>query len=169
MLSFLSLAERRGINENDIIWEEDRALSRRMKNSVELSSDSAMLGYAKQLLRDAYALRASDIHLVDTGPQLIIQLRRMNLIRDHATLPGDTGRALLRVLFNTMGQDGRGEFTPHSRMDARIVNRKYLPPDVYSVRIHTEPIAAVDADSGHGHLYGPASVVRQHHCRRNID
>lgn len=70
MLSFLSLAERRGINENDIIWEEDRALSRRMKNSVELSSDSAMLGYAKQLLRDAYALRASDIHLVDTGPQL---------------------------------------------------------------------------------------------------
>ena len=150
MLSFLSLAERRGINENDIVWEEDRALGRRVKTNVELSSDSAMLGYAKRLLQDAYDLRASDIHLVDTGPQLIIQLRRMNLIRDHATLPGDTGRALLRVLFNTMGQDGKGEFTPHSRLDARIVNRKYLPADVYSVRVHTEPIAAVDADNGMG-------------------
>lgn len=150
MLSFLSLAERRGISGSDIVWEDDTELTRRVQVTVEFNSDSAIQAYAKKLLFDAFTLRASDIHLIDTGPQLIIQLRRMNLIRDHATLPGETGRSLLRVFFNTMGQDGKGEFSPYSRQDSRIVNRKYLPPEVYSVRIHTEPIAAVDAENGMG-------------------
>lgn len=149
ILSFLSLAERKGVT--DFVWMRDDELNAKIRTlpAVKgLKTDSAIINYAKSLIQTAYEQSASDIHLTDTGTQTVIRMRRMGLVRDYTVMPGETGRRLIRAFYQILGQDGQGEFAPMVRQDARIVQRQYLPPNVYSVRVHTEPIEAVEAPNG---------------------
>jgi type II secretory ATPase GspE/PulE/Tfp pilus assembly ATPase PilB-like protein len=57
-----------------------------------------------------------------------------------------------------MSQSGGSAFSPLERQDARIVSREYLPPNVYSVRVHAEPLDVVNAPDNTG-TYMPLRLL----------
>ena len=94
------------------------------------------------LLRKAWTLRASDIHITYWGPYTTIELRRLGLLQPFQTLNGTEGQALILALFQSDISQGGGEstFSPLEQHDARIAKREYLPEGVFAVRLHAEPI-----------------------------
>ena len=54
------------------------------------------------LLRKAWTLRASDIHITYWGPYTTIELRRLGLLQPFQTLNGTEGQALILALFQSV-------------------------------------------------------------------
>ena len=77
------------------------------------------------LLRKAWTLRASDIHITYWGPYTTIELRRLGLLQPFQTLNGTEGQALILALFQSDISQGGGEstFSPLEQHDARIAKR----------------------------------------------
>ena len=60
------------------------------------------------LLRQAWELRASDIHITYWGPHTTIELRRLGLVQPFKTMNGTEGLALISALFQAQVSQ-RGE------------------------------------------------------------
>ena len=96
--------------------------------------------YAVDLIAKAHARKASDIHILDRGSYVLVRFRVMGMMQDYTPLPVEFGRQIISCLYSSMGaSQSTPVFSPMERMDARIVNRDYLPRDVHSIRLHIEP------------------------------
>uniref|UniRef100_UPI000557C08E GspE/PulE family protein n=1 Tax=Maridesulfovibrio hydrothermalis TaxID=191026 RepID=UPI000557C08E len=112
------------------------------------SSDIQAL--AISILANAFEQGASDIHLTDEGPFASIKFRKLGMVQDYKQLMGETGRKIITAIYQTMSNQTDSTFVPSERQDGRIVNSDYLPVDVHSVRIHTEPLECSMAQNGTG-------------------
>lgn len=97
-------------------------------------------GQAVQLLRDAFTLGASDIHLICHATHGNIALRRMGMLEPWRDMGGNELMTLMRAIYQSMTEAGSPSFDPLHRQEGRIVNRRFLPPTVHSARVHTEPL-----------------------------
>ncbi len=150
-ISFASLARRMGVTEHHFVPAEDFRGKYGGANPSALKGMSDIQGYAIALLADAYKKNATDIHIAYYGSYGIIKFRCLGMLRDYAKLPGERTRALIGSIYNTLSQSvSSTTFIPKARQDSRIANRAYLPPDVHSVRIHSEPLECSQADDGAG-------------------
>jgi len=105
------------------------------------ASFNAMVDTIVDLLRQAWELRASDIHITYWGPYTTIELRRLGLVQPFKTMNGTEGLALISALFQSeVSQGGESSFTPMEQHDARIARREFLPEGLFAVRLHAEPI-----------------------------
>ena len=111
------------------------------------------------LLRKAWTLRASDIHITYWGPYTTIELRRLGLLQPFQTLNGTEGQALILALFQSDISQGGGEstFSPLEQHDARIAKREYLPEGVFAVRADPQPVYPRP-----GHLRRSAPALRRY-------
>ncbi|WP_034624583.1 ATPase, T2SS/T4P/T4SS family, partial [Maridesulfovibrio hydrothermalis] len=98
----------------------------------------------------AFEQGASDIHLTDEGPFASIKFRKLGMVQDYKQLMGETGRKIITAIYQTMSNQTDSTFVPSERQDGRIVNSDYLPAEVHSVRIHTEPLECSMAQNGTG-------------------
>ena len=106
---------------------------------------------AVDLIARAYATGASDIHIIDNGSYTQIKFRILGRMCEDTQLPADTGRRMLRCIYDHLGKSTDSpSFSAHERLDGRIVDTDRLPKGVHSIRIHSEPIEAAQADSGVG-------------------
>lgn len=114
-------------------------------------ADNEIFQMAIDLIVRAHREGASDIIIADNGSFTLVKFRRLGRMCEDSQIAADTGRKMIRVIFDTLGQSSNGPaFTALERLDARIVKRDYLPEGVHSVRIHTEPIECAQADNGTG-------------------
>lgn len=148
--SFVSLARRRGVSE--LTWHKPDEFDARYRAVVQFakSTQSEVQAYAVQLLRDAYERGASDIHITNYGAYGAIHMRRLGLLSDHDQLAAGDSPALIRAIYDTMTNAGDATFSPSERQDGRIVLRKFLPAEVHSVRVHTEPLECAQSADGNG-------------------
>lgn len=148
--SFISLARRRGAVQIEWHTPSDFDVMFRGLAAFDPSKSSEVQAYAKRLLQDAYQRGASDIHLTNYGAYGTIQMRRLGLLHDYGQLAADEAPKLIRVIYDTLSSAADSTFSAKCRQDGRIVTREYLPPDVHSVRIHTEPLECSQAKDGNG-------------------
>lgn len=148
MLSFLSYAGRKGLTEHRTVPAEE--FQKLLSRSVTSRTESEVQELAVTLIRDAFESGASDIHIEDHGPFATIQFRRLTMLQPVRQLMGDQGRALIRCIYQTMSTSADAQFSPSERQDGRIVSRDFLPADVHSVRLHTEPLECPLAEGGTG-------------------
>ncbi len=122
---------------------QEYALKYRRASTVvqDSAEQSAVQREMMNIIKDAYDMGASDIHITDMGSYGLLEYRllgEMRRIRDLSS--SDAGR-LVAVAFNGLGQSADApSFTPTQRNDARIVSRRFLPGGVHSVRLHSEPV-----------------------------
>lgn len=137
-----------------IIFMKSGDFRKRYGNTLQDSGSSSDLQKeAVKLIQEAYDLQASDIHIADMGTQGVIKLRCFGMLREHAVIPGTKCSQLISVIYSTMCQQGSTtSHTPSVRQDARIARREYLPANVHSIRVHTEPIECAEAAGGNGCL-----------------
>ena len=94
-----------------------------------------------QIIAQACAQGATDIHICDLGAYGLVRLRVMGEMRPLRETSGEEAGRLIAVAFNGLGQQSeRPSFTSIERMDARIVNRRWLPAGVHAIRLHSEPV-----------------------------
>lgn len=148
--SFVSLARRRGITDKKFYTPKEFDQKYGAAARTEWNGTSGVQAYAVKLLADAYERGASDIHIADYGAYTTIQLRRLGMLQEHDQLPGENGRALIRVIYETMSHQTDAAFSRTERQDGRIATPQYLPKNVHSVRVHTEPIECNQAKDGTG-------------------
>ena len=72
------------------------------------------------------------------------------MLQKHRQLMGDTGRELITAIYQTLAESADSTFSPSKRQDGRIVKSSVLPPEVHSIRLHTEPIECSMAPGGKG-------------------
>jgi type II secretory ATPase GspE/PulE/Tfp pilus assembly ATPase PilB-like protein len=102
---------------------------------------SELQQYAINLIAKAYQDKASDIHIYDYGNRGNINFRCLGMMRPHEVLPGTKVKDLIGVIYGTLSeQQSSTSHTPSIQQDARIANRTYLPPEIHSLRVHTEPL-----------------------------
>ena len=113
--------------------------------------DTDIQQMAIDLIARAHAQGASDIHVVDSGTFCKTRFRILGMLVDDMELGGDTGRRLIRIIYEHLGsaQDSP-TFDVISPLDGRIANRDFLPQGVHSVRIHSEPVECVNGENGYG-------------------
>lgn len=115
--------------------------ARSFLSQSDVSDDSKVVSLAKQLIRQAYDKRATDIHIIELGNYAAIKMRVKGHLSDFEALDPQAGERLISVIFNSLStSSGTSSFNKQARMDARIIHRGVLPPAVHSVRLHTEPI-----------------------------
>lgn len=149
LLSFVSLAKKQGIQ--DVIFHDAQDFDREYQHGIAfLQTESAIKQYAVELLQTARNMDVSDIHIVDYGTYGLIQMRRLGMLLDYCQLQGEIARKLICAIYQTMAQSAASQFSPTERQDGRIAKREYLPADVHSVRIHTEPLECAGAKGGTG-------------------
>lgn len=101
------------------------------------------------LMAEARRLQASDIHITDMGSYGLVSLRIHGEMRRLRDIPAERAARLVAVAFNGLGQEGDAPaWSSTVRNDARIVGRRFLPPDVHSVRLHSEPVQSASARQG---------------------
>jgi len=152
-LSFESRAKRRGIAKTCFVSAEDftKRYGAFCKSTSLNTTDTQK--YAISLLQAAFENQATDVHLIDYGTYGIIQFRCMGLLRDHTKVHGEFMQKVIDVIYSTFGKGGNTtQFVKKQRQDSRIIDREFLPHEVHSVRIHTEPIEAALAEDGVGTL-----------------
>ncbi len=94
-----------------------------------------------QIIAQACAQGATDIHICDLGAYGLVRLRVMGEMRSLRETSGEEAGRLIAVAFNGLGQQSeRPSFTSIERMDARIVDRRWLPAGVHAIRLHSEPV-----------------------------
>ncbi|NDV26916.1 GspE/PulE family protein [Desulfovibrio sp. JC010] len=149
LMSFLSYAARKGFTETERKKaEEFQKLRKEHFTKAETSSDIQEL--AVQIIADAYEQGASDIHITDHGPFTSISFRKLGMVQDYKQLMGETGRKIIVAIYQTMSNQGDSTFVATESQDARISDRKFLPSDVHSIRVHTEPLEEAMAENGTG-------------------
>jgi type II secretory ATPase GspE/PulE/Tfp pilus assembly ATPase PilB-like protein len=152
-ISFESRARRRGVTNTCFVSAEDfvKRYGAFGKSTGLDTTDTQK--YAISLLQAAFENRATDIHLLDHGTYGTIQFRCMGLLRDHTKVHGEFMQKVIDVIYGTFGKGGNTtQFVKKQRQDSRIIDRAFLPHEVHSVRIHTEPIEAALAEDGVGTL-----------------
>ena len=150
IVNFYGNLRRRGIlsyefhkpNEFDSIYASQATRTGHAENEVQQ--------YAIDLIRQAYDTGASDIHLMDFGLYTIIRFRCLGMLTDHTQLNSDLGKRLIACIYQKLSQSAAPCFSPTERQDGRIAQRNYLPPNVHSVRVHSEPIECSQSESGVG-------------------
>jgi len=105
--------------------------------------DNEVQQFAIELIAKAFDVGASDIHIVDFGTYTIIKFRCNGLLVDHTQLSAERGKRLIATIYQILAQSSDAVFSPTERQDGRIVQRKYLPPSVHAIRIHSEPIECI--------------------------
>jgi type II secretory ATPase GspE/PulE/Tfp pilus assembly ATPase PilB-like protein len=152
LISFVGLAKKRGIVSLkflDTTEFEKRSAAAKVAGGEWQHSE--LQAYAVQLLQTAFEQKASDIHICDYGNYGVIQFRCLGMLREHTYLPGEKTKQLISVIYGTLSQQGTtATHTPSVRQDARIAKREYLPRDVHSIRVHTEPLESAQAEGGAG-------------------
>jgi type II secretory ATPase GspE/PulE/Tfp pilus assembly ATPase PilB-like protein len=152
LLAFLSRARKRSLTNVQFIPPEEYARqfgSANQHDKMEIKNDFEIERYAVKLLQAAFERNASDIHLIDYGAYGVIQFRCMGLLMEHGKIIGTNIEQLIAVIYNNLCKDGNAStFTLGMRHDARIIEKKFLPPKVHSVRIHTEPIVSLQERAG---------------------
>lgn len=149
MLGLVADLQARGITRR--VWHEPGVFDTRYaKMTVTVTAqENDQKQYAVDLIAKAHAKKASDIHLLDNGSYILIRFRVMGLMQDYTPLPVEFGRQLIQCLYTTIaGIQSTPSFSPTENMDARIADRKYLPPDVHAIRVHVAPI---ECATGKGH------------------
>ncbi|MBR6626252.1 MAG: Flp pilus assembly complex ATPase component TadA [Mailhella sp.] len=100
------------------------------------------------LLTRALEKKATDIHVSYMGPYTQINFRRLGRVIPEMTLNGEEGIQFIRGIFQGQYSHAESGFTEHERYDGRIADHKFLPPDLFVVRLHTEPLESP-------HIYEP--------------
>jgi type II secretory ATPase GspE/PulE/Tfp pilus assembly ATPase PilB-like protein len=152
LLSFVSLAKRRGVDRWRYVPAEKflREYGDYLQIDVAVS-DSDIQKYAIKLFQEAVKRKATDIHIIDYGTYGLIQFRCLGMLQDYTKLPGQYISSLISVLYSTLcSSRSNPSFTKGLRLDARISRREFLPKNIHSVRIHTEPIEAAEAEDSQG-------------------
>lgn len=154
LISFVGLAQRYGVM--NVEWLDARAFDLRSngQSSSEPKNETEMRLYATRLFQTAFNESASDIHILDLGAYGLIQFRRLGLIKDHSQLRGGFVQDLITAIYQTMTLSADTQFSPTLRQDARIAERRFLPPTVHSIRVHTEPLQCQQAKDGCGVFMG---------------
>ena len=117
---------------------------------VTNTDQGELVQYAKKLLKDASRLQGSDIHIRPLKNAYSIKIRRFGILRDYATLSVEKGTKLISVLYNIMCEAGDSTFVKSAAQDGRISNDQFKPVDVYTVRVHTEPVDVFGSSTGEG-------------------
>ncbi|MDR2893677.1 MAG: Flp pilus assembly complex ATPase component TadA [Deltaproteobacteria bacterium] len=158
LIEFIGVARRRdGIFKTEYLSVENFQKSF-ARHNIDVSPDDEadnndVRNYAIRLLKTAYEENASDIHIADYGTNGVIQFRCLGMLRLYENLPGTKTQVLMKILYDTFGQQQTTTgFTPRVRQDGRIAKREYLPEQVHSIRVHTEPLECAQADNGTGCL-----------------
>lgn len=113
------------------------------------TGDNEMQCYVVSLLQKDYELKASDIHIVNTGNYTRIKLRILGYLTEHDQKNAEFGDHLLTMLYNYFAQQtGAAVFNRLQRLDGRIINPQVLPQGVYAIRLHSEPIQSECRDAG---------------------
>lgn len=113
--------------------------------------DTDIQQMAIDLIARAHAQGASDIHIVDMGTFCKTRFRILGMLTDDMELDGDTGRRLIRTIYEHLGSSQDSPtFDVISPLDGRIANRDFLPHGVHSVRIHSEPVECINGENGCG-------------------
>lgn len=149
LMSFLSYASRKGFKETKRL-EATEFQKLRKKNNTKIETSSDIQALAVNIIADAFEQGASDIHFTDEGPFASIRFRKLGMVQDHRQLMGEVGRKVITAIYQTMSNQTDSTFVPSERQDGRIVNSDYLPADVHSIRIHTEPLECSMAQNGTG-------------------
>jgi type II secretory ATPase GspE/PulE/Tfp pilus assembly ATPase PilB-like protein len=116
-------------------------------------NDNQITVLAKDILARAYKDGATDIHLTDLGSYMQVQFRILGMLSEHTEIEGETGRRLLRVIYEdacTSTDKVTFSDAKNSGHDGRIINRDYLPAGVHSVRVHSESEEVNSAPNGVG-------------------
>ena len=115
--------------------------------------DTDIQQMAIDLIARAHRQGASDIHIEDNGTSCKIRFRILGMLVDDMELDGDTGRRLIRTIYEHLGSSQDSPtFDVISALDGRIANRDFLPHGVHSVRIHSEPTECINGENGCGTL-----------------
>lgn len=137
-------------------WYAPRVFEKNFGIRFNTKEDSinATVDTIVDLLRKAWVLRASDIHITYWGPYTTIELRRLGLLQPFQTMNGLEGLEVISALFQSKVSQAGGEsgFTPIEQYDARIADRQYLPEGVFAVRLHAEPIQSP-------YIHGPTAAT----------
>ncbi len=151
-LSFLSLARKSGVTKKESIpASEFNKFYQKHVNTIDTPKNYNTFEEAIKLFQDAFDKHATDIHLIDRGSHGIIKFRCFGMLREDSRIPGKRIQSLMSVIYGSLcDNQTTTSFTIKQRQDARISKRAFLPKDVNSVRLHTEPIAAPDATDGIG-------------------
>jgi len=149
LMSFLSYAARKGFRENERLKPEEFQKLRK-KHFVRVDTTSDIQDLAIEIIADAFNEGASDIHIGDYGPFASIQFRKLGMLQNHRELMGETGRKVITAMYQTMSNSADTTFIAKERQDGRIVSSDYLPAEVHSIRLHTEPLECSMAENGIG-------------------
>lgn len=149
LMSFLSYAARKGYTETKRV-EASEFQKLRKKHYTRIETESDIQTLAVDIIADAHKQGASDIHLTDAGPYASIKFRKLGMVQDYKQLKGEKGRKVIVAIYQTMSNQVDSTFIPSERQDGRIVNNDFLPSEVHSIRIHTEPLECAMADNGTG-------------------
>jgi type II secretory ATPase GspE/PulE/Tfp pilus assembly ATPase PilB-like protein len=140
LLSFIGLAKLRGVLRYEFL-AADVFYAKKSEVEKQTGQYTNEQDFALSLLETAYKAHASDIHIIDNGAYGTILFRIMGLITQHAVLPGGFVRKVIGVIYGTFSSDATTtQHTPSKQQDARISDRRFLPKNVESIRVHTEPI-----------------------------
>lgn len=144
-LAKLGVADTRFISPGDFDADYARYASRRG------SGDNEIQQIAIDMIARAHKQGATDIHIEDKGSFVRIRFRILGMLKIDSELGAETGRRMIRVIYEHLGaaQDA-SSFDVNQALDARIVNKDFLPQGVFSVRIHAEPIECDGAANGVG-------------------
>lgn len=128
--------------------EFNKVFGRNTLVNMELSNE--IQGYVKELLKTAYDLKASDIHIKDMGTHGLIRFRKDGMLKSHMELEAERCRTVIQAIYGTMCQSADSHYSFRERQDARIVDNKFLPKGMESCRVHTEPTEKKDSPQGIG-------------------
>ncbi|TIH11257.1 secretion system protein E, partial [Marinifilum sp. JC120] len=149
LLDLLSYAARKGYKKNKKIKPEEFQKLRK-KHFVRTETKSDIQALAIEIIADAYEEGASDIHIGEYGPFASIQLRKLGMVKNYRTLDGKDARKIITAMYQTMSNSADTTFIASERQDGRIVDSEYLPAEVHSIRLHTEPLECSMAKNGTG-------------------
>lgn len=149
-VSYVGLAQRHGVM--DIKWVDAREFREKYAIFTDSAntSTSEMISLATSLIQQVYDEGGSDIHLWEAGSYGLVQFRRLGLIKDHSQFRSEKMHQLITCIYQSLVQGADSTFSPTERQDGRIGDRKFLPPGVHSVRVHTEPLECAEAQGGTG-------------------
>lgn len=108
---------------------------------VAVRSQSDMEREATDLFQSAVSKDASDIHVrVSNNGRTQIFFRihgDLELVAQH---PGSWGQALCMAIYHSLSDVSDATYDESSRQDARIANKRVLPPQLDGIRIATTPM-----------------------------
>ena len=144
----ISYAKRKGVEQEKSLPPEKFA---KFYNKYSKAvSDSEVQEMAKNLIEEAHLSGASDLHIANHGSFSTVRARRHGMMEDEETLPANVGEQLINTIYNTMSQGTTGSsLDKNKRQDGRV-RREFLPEEVHSVRVHTEPIQSLMATGDKG-------------------